>query len=68
MKISENVEKITNPGFKSVYRLYEKDTNKAIADVITLNHEKIPEGEEYEIFDPHIIWKRKRFQIFMLKI
>ena len=67
MKISENVEKITNPGFKSVYRLYEKDTNKAIADVITLNHEKIPEGEEYEIFDPHIIWKRKKISNFYAK-
>lgn len=67
MKISENVEKITNPGFKSVYRLFEKDTNKAIADVITLNHEKIPEGEEYEIFDPHIIWKRKKVKNFYAK-
>lgn len=67
MKISENVEKITDPGFKSVYRLYDKDTDKAIADVITLNHEKIPDGDEYEIFDPHIIWKRKKISNFYAK-
>ncbi len=67
MKISENVEKITGPGFKTVYRLYDKDTDKAIADVITLNHEKIPDGDEYEIFDPHIIWKRKKVSNFYAK-
>lgn len=64
IKISENVEKITNPGFKTVYRLFDKDTNRAIADVITLDHEKIPEGEEYEIFDPQAIWKRKTINNF----
>ncbi len=64
MKISENVEKITNPGFKTVYRLFDKDTNKAVADVITLDHEKIPEGSDYEIFDPQITWKRKKISNF----
>ncbi len=64
MKISENVEKITNPGFKSLYRLFDKDSNHAIADVITLNHEKIPEGKEYEIFDPEAIWKRQVIKNF----
>lgn len=67
MKISENVEKITNPGFKTVYRLYDKDTNKAIADVITLDHECIPDGSDYEIFDPQIIWKRKTVSNFYAK-
>lgn len=67
MKISENVEKITNPGFKTVYRLFDKDTNKAIADVITLDHEKIPEGDDYEIFDPQILWKRKKVSNFYAK-
>ena len=67
MKISENVEKITNPGFKTVYRLYDKDTNKAVADVITLDHEKIPEGSDYEIFDPQVIWKRKKISNFYAK-
>ncbi|QOX63841.1 nicotinate phosphoribosyltransferase [Anoxybacterium hadale] len=67
MKISENVEKITDPGFKTVYRLFDKDTDKAIADVITLDHEKIPEGSEYEIFDPKVIWKRKKVSNFYAK-
>ncbi|MCL1809516.1 MAG: nicotinate phosphoribosyltransferase [Clostridiales bacterium] len=59
MKLSDNIEKITDPGFKTVYRLYDKDTNKAIADVITLDGETIPESGEYEIFDQHAAWKRK---------
>ncbi|MDR3242687.1 MAG: nicotinate phosphoribosyltransferase, partial [Clostridiales Family XIII bacterium] len=60
MKISENVEKITTPGFKTVYRLYDRATDKAVADVITLDHESAPEGNGYEIFDPEITWKRKK--------
>lgn len=67
MKISENVEKITNPGFKTVYRLFDKDSNKAVADVIALDHEKIPEGQDYEIFDPQITWKRKKISNFYAK-
>lgn len=67
MKISENIEKITNPGFKTVYRLCDKDTNKAIADVITLDHEHIPDGSDYEIFDPQILWKRKTVSNFYAK-
>jgi len=67
MKISENVEKITDPGFKTLYRLYDKDTNKAIADVITLDHEDPPNGGEYEIFDPLITWKRKKVSNFYAK-
>lgn len=59
IKISENIEKITNPGFKKVFRLYDKDSKKAIADVITLANEEIPENQDYELFDPGFIWKRK---------
>ena len=55
IKISENVEKITNPGFKTVYRLFDKDTDKTIADVITLDGEPAPGGEDYVIFDPQAI-------------
>ena len=58
IKISENVTKITTPGFKQVYRLYSADTSKAIADVITLNDEVI-DSDSYEIFDPEHTWKRK---------
>ncbi len=69
IKISENTEKITNPGFKSVYRLYDKTTDKAIADVITLAEEKMPEEGEsgYEIFDPNAVWKRKNIKNFYAK-
>jgi len=59
IKISENIAKITNPGFKQVYRFYDKTTNKALADVITLHDEVIPENGPYEIFDPISPWKRK---------
>lgn len=67
IKVSENVEKITNPGFKSLFRLYDKDTNRAIADVITLDDETIPEGDDYEIFDPQNVWKRKTLSNFIAK-
>ncbi len=59
IKVSENVGKITNPGFKKVYRLYEKETGKAIADVITLFDETIDDTQPYELFDPVHTWKRK---------
>lgn len=58
IKISENVAKITNPGFKKVYRFYDKVSNKALADVITLYDEIIPD-DNYKIFDPQNPWKEK---------
>ncbi len=67
IKISENVEKITNPGFKHVYRLYDKKTGKARGDVITLADEKIPELEEYEIFDPNAVWKRTKIRDYYVR-
>ncbi len=59
IKISENTAKVTLPGVKIPWRLYDKDTGKAIADVITLGNEKIDSSEPYEIFDPVHTWKRK---------
>lgn len=59
IKISENVEKITNPAFKSVWRLFDNETGKAIADVITLKDEVIDENEPYVLFDPVYTHKRK---------
>ena len=67
IKISENIEKITNPGFKTLYRLYDKETGKALADVMTLDGETIPEEDGYEIFDPNAIWKRKTLNNFYAK-
>ena len=67
MKFSENIEKITDPGFKTLYRLYDRETNKAIADVITLDEEPKPDGEKYEIFDQRATWKRKIISNFYAK-
>lgn len=60
MKISENVGKITNPGFKNVYRFFDNETGKAIADFITLRDEPAPNGDPITIFDPDAVWKKKR--------
>lgn len=66
IKISDNTEKIINPSFKKVYRFYCKDTNYALADVILLRDEQEPEGE-YEIFDQHNTWKRKKLNNYYVK-
>jgi len=57
IKISENEGKITNPGVKEIWRIYDKD--KAIADVITLKDEIIDESKPYTLFDPEYTWKKK---------
>ena len=64
IKISENVAKITTPGFKQVYRLYSRENSQAIADVITLADEVIDDHSPYEIFDPDHTWKRKKVTDF----
>ena len=64
IKISENTDKITNPGFKKVYRLFSDESGEAIADVITLFEETIDETKPYEIFDPEHTWKRKTITNF----
>lgn len=67
IKISENVAKITNPCFKNLYRLYDNETGKAIADVITMFDEKIDDTQPYVIFDPEYTWKRKTVTNFTAK-
>lgn len=57
IKVSENVEKITVPGFKKLYRLYDKGSGKALADLLTLHDEVIDESQPYELFDPVHTWK-----------
>ncbi len=57
IKVSENIEKITTPCFKQVYRFFSKETGKAIADLLTLHDEKINEEEPYTLFDPVHTWK-----------
>ena len=64
IKISENVGKITTPCPKKLYRLYDIETGKSIADVITLEDEVIDDTKPYEIFDPQNTWKRKTIENF----
>ena len=59
IKLSENVQKITTPCNKRFYRLYDNETGKAIADLLTLSDEKIDFTQPYELFDPVHTWKRK---------
>ncbi len=59
IKISENIGKITTPGFKKVYRLYNRENGKAEADLLTLADEVVDDTKEYELFDPLATWKRK---------
>ncbi len=59
IKCSENVEKITIPHFKKVYRLYNKDNGKAIADYMTVHDEVVDENEPLLLFDPYATWKTK---------
>ncbi|MBQ3052887.1 MAG: nicotinate phosphoribosyltransferase [Clostridia bacterium] len=67
IKISENTAKVTLPGVKIPWRLFDNKTGKAIADVITLGNEKIDDTEPYEIFDPVHTWKRKTITDFTAK-
>lgn len=59
IKISNTVDKVTNPGVKKVFRLYEKNTHKIIADLITLIDEEIDTTKDLTIFDPISPWKKK---------
>ncbi|MCI5751413.1 MAG: nicotinate phosphoribosyltransferase [Oscillospiraceae bacterium] len=67
IKLSENAAKITNPDFKEVWRLYDRASGKAIADVITCAGEVIGDNEPYEIFDPEHPYKRKTVTDFTAK-
>lgn len=59
IKLSENVQKITTPGNKRVYRLYDRESGKAAADLLTLASETVDDSRPYELFDPDFTWKRK---------
>ncbi|MFP4697177.1 MAG: nicotinate phosphoribosyltransferase [Eubacteriales bacterium] len=58
IKVSENPEKITNPGDKKLYRIYDKKSGKIKADLIALQEENINEAEPLLLFDPNATWKR----------
>lgn len=58
IKLSDNSEKITNPGNKKIYRIYEKENNKIKADLICLENETFTENEDMHLFDLHEPWKK----------
>lgn len=62
IKLSENTEKITNPGNKTIYRIYEKDSHKVKADLICLADESYSENEDLLIFDPIETWKKTKLK------
>jgi nicotinate phosphoribosyltransferase len=64
IKVSENVDKITNPHFKKVYRLYDKHTGMAQADYLCVHDETVDDTKPLEIFDPRATWKRKTLENF----
>lgn len=59
IKISENVEKITNPGYKRVYRLFEEESGKALGDIIAFSDEEINSNNDLTIYHQSNIWKFK---------
>jgi len=64
IKISENVEKITNPHFKRLWRFYGNDTGKAIADYLSVYDETVDDSRNLRIFDPEATWKSKEVYDF----
>lgn len=58
IKISENPAKVTNPGNKTVYRIYSKDSGKIKADLICLIGESYDESQDLKLFDPEATWKK----------
>lgn len=67
IKLSENVTKITTPCPKLLWRLFDMETGKAIADLLTLEDENVSELTEYELFDPDYSWKRKTVTNFVAR-
>ena len=62
IKISENTEKITNPGNKTIFRVYDKETGKMRADLICFADETFDESEDLLLFDPNATWKKTRLE------
>ena len=64
IKVSNDTIKTTNPGYKKVYRFYDKETNYALGDVIALYDEAISESE-YILVHPQEIWKKKHIDNYI---
>ena len=67
IKISENITKITTPGFKGLYRFYDEGSGKALADLVTLHEEDLPQGEDFEIFHPLYTWKSQTLKNYRVR-
>jgi len=65
--VSNNVNKITTPCSKRVWRLFDMESGKAIADVLTLADESIDNEKTYSLFDPDFTWKRKTVDNFVAR-
>ncbi len=67
IKLSDNTAKITNPSFKRLYRLYDKENGMAIADLITLRNEIVDEGKPLTLFHPVETWKTHEVENFSVE-
>lgn len=67
IKVSENTAKITNPHFKKLYRFYDNESGKALADELCLWNETMPAEETHTIFDPNATWKRKTLRNYTVR-
>ena len=67
IKVSENVDKITNPHFKKAYRIFDRKTGKAEADYIAVWDEQVDASAPLELFDPQATWKRKTYTDFTIR-
>ncbi len=66
IKISDNLEKITNPGHKKVIRFFDKESKKALADCLFLIDEEVP-TDEFLLFDPNATWKQKKISNYEIQ-
>lgn len=62
IKISDNPEKVTNPGVKKVVRVYDKKNGKIIADIIALDHEEFDENKSLVLYETNARWKKIKLQ------
>ena len=67
IKVSENAAKITNPHFKKIYRFYDNESGKALADELCVYDEVIDDSKPHTIFDPNATWKTKTLTDFTAK-
>ncbi len=67
IKVSENTAKITNPHFKKLYRYYDRESGKAIADELCLWNETVSADSPHTIFDPNAVWKTKTLTDFAVR-